>query len=546
LERSVALLRDMPLQCLDLPAKIALGLGILVVVAGVVTVKRVLANKEIVEVEMHTIVRKDLASIIQASGKIRPKTMVEVSAAVSGKVLEVAVKEGDAVKKGQLLLRIDPKPFQTQVQQLEAAIESARATVDQMQANVRQSRQDRERLERLYGQQLISLSDLQKARTFDDVEQARARGAEQELIRLGANLSEASHELTKVDVLSDIDGTVVQLNIEAGENAFVGAFNNPATVLVSIADLTVIEAEVEVDETEAVQARPGQTADIEVDAHPGWVFRGRVSEVGHSPLRLQTGGEREGTAFKVKISVLDAISEVRPGLTCSAKIKTAERSNAIALPIQALTLRKPDESDGTKGEGAKDDSAKTESVRSEIVNAAGPKADGPKADVLKSDDPGSDGSTAERSKDGPASSASPGSHEGAVSLGAEPMADSHSASLPEDGPSHRAKSEESARGGATGSGPIKKQNEKGKVEGAFVVTDGVAKFRRVTIGLTGEKEFEVLSGLSAGDVILTGPFKALRTLKSGDHVKSMKKKEKKPGEEQDEDAQETKNGTTGA
>src|SRR5262249_40920776 len=146
----------------------------------------------------------------------------------------------------------------------------------------------------------------------------------------------------KVDVNSDIDGTVVEVNIEAGENAFVGAFNNPATVLLSVADLNVIEAEVEVDETEAVLAQPGQTAEIEVDAHPGWLFRGRVSEVGHSPLRLQTGGEREGTAFKVKVSVLDPIGEVGPGLTCSAKIKTAERAAALALPIQALTLRKPD------------------------------------------------------------------------------------------------------------------------------------------------------------------------------------------------------------
>jgi HlyD family secretion protein len=482
-------------------SKIALALGGLAVVAAVVAVQRLLQSKETVEVEMQTVARKDLASIIQASGKIRPKTMVDVSAAVSGKVLEVAVKEGNSVKKGQLLLRIDPKPFQTQVQQLEAAIESARATLDQTQANQRQSHQDLERLERLFGEQLVSLSDVQKARTLDDVEQARARGAEQELVRLGANLSEARHELAKVDVLSDIDGTVVALNIEAGENAFVGAFNNPATVLLSIADLSVIEAEVEVDETEAVKARPGQPADVEVDAHPGWVFRGRVTEVGHSPLRLQTGGEREGTAFKVKISVLDPISEVRPGLTCSAKIKTAERSDVLALPIQALTLRKPDDASGAKAEGAKDEPA-TPAAR-----------------------------------DTPAD---------AVTLAAEPVAAAPGASVPEDGPSHRGSSEPTAGGGAASSGPVKKQNEKGKVEGAFVVTEGIVSFRRVTVGITGEKDFEVLSGLSVGDVILTGPFKALRTLKTGDRVKPMKKKEKKPGEDQDEEPQGTKCGASGA
>jgi HlyD family secretion protein len=342
---------------------------------------------------------------------------------------------------------------------------------DQIQANLHQSKQDKERMESLYEQQLVSLNDVQKARTAVDVDEARARGAEKELLRLGANLSEAQHELTKVDVHSDIDGTVVALNIEAGENAFVGAFNNPATVLLSVADLRVIEAEVEVDETEAVRAAPGQPAELEVDAHPGWVFHGRVSEVGHSPLRLQTGGEREGTAFKVKISVLDTIREVRPGLTCSAKIRTDERAGALAVPIQALTLRKPD------GAAPAKDPAPATANNGSIAD---------------------DGAA-------PASPAMPAS-----------------------------------------SGPVKKTDEKGKVEGVFVVQDGVATFRRVTVGITGEKDFEVVSGLSAGDVIVTGPFKALRTLKSGDHVKAAKKKEKKPGEEADEDPEGAKPGAPGA
>jgi HlyD family secretion protein len=451
--------------------KIVLAVVGLVAAGAFVGVKRSLSQKETVEVETHAIAKKDLAAIIQASGKIRPKTMVDVSAAVSGKVMEVAVKEGDEVKRGQLLLRIDPKPYQTQVEQLEASIASAKAMADQIQANLHQSKQDKERMESLYEQQLVSLNDVQKARTAVDVDEARARGAEKELLRLGANLSEAQHELTKVDVHSDIDGTVVALNIEAGENAFVGAFNNPATVLLSVADLRVIEAEVEVDETEAVRAAPGQPAELEVDAHPGWVFHGRVSEVGHSPLRLQTGGEREGTAFKVKISVLDTIREVRPGLTCSAKIRTDERAGALAVPIQALTLRKPD------GAAPAKDPAPATANNGSIAD---------------------DGAA-------PASPAMPAS-----------------------------------------SGPVKKTDEKGKVEGVFVVQDGVATFRRVTVGITGEKDFEVVSGLSAGDVIVTGPFKALRTLKSGDHVKAAKKKEKKPGEEADEDPEGAKPGAPGA
>ena len=466
-------------------SKIVLAVLVLAVVAGAVGANRMLKSKEAVEVELHTIASKDIASIIQASGKIRPKRMVDVSAAVSGKVLEVAVKEGDTVHQGQLLLRIDPKPFQTQVQQLEAAIESARAMLEQLQASVRQSGQERERLEHLFAQELVSLNDVQKARTTDDVEKARVRGAQQELVRLGANLSEARHELEKVDVLADIDGTVVELNIEAGENAFVGAFNNPATVLITIADLAVIEAEVEVDETEAVLARPGQSAEVEVDAHPGWVFHGRVAEVGHSPLRLQTGGEREGTAFKVKISVLDAIAEVRPGLTCSAKIKTADRPGSLALPIQALTLRKPDGTEAKTPAGAASDG--------DLVQAASPR------------------------------------HEPEV--GGTAAADPH---VPENG--------------NPAGGPIKKKDEKGKVEGVFVVREGVATFQPVTVGITGEKDFEILSGLSKGDVIVTGPFKALRTLKTGDHVKAAAKREKKPGEpdEEGDEPEAAKDGAAGA
>lgn len=459
-------------------SKIILVVVGLALVGGFVASKQLLKGKETVEVELHTIVSKDIASIIQASGKIRPKKMVDVSAAVSGKVLEVAVVEGDMVKKGQLLLRIDPKPFQTQVQQLDAAIESARAALELTQANLRQTGHERERLERLFAQELVSLNDVQKARTSDDVEKARARGAEQELIRLGANLSEARHELTKVDVMADIDGMVVELNIEAGENAFVGAFNNPATVLVSIADLSVIEAEVEVDETEAVLARPGQSAEVEVDAHPGWMFHGRVAEVGHSPLRLQTGGEREGTAFKVKISVLDPIDEVRPGLTCSAKIRTADRPDAVAVPIQALTLRKPD---GTGGAEAASSVVPAKEDDGNLVQAAAPQ-------TQRSVQPAS----------------------------------------PENGAS---------------SGPIKKKDEKGKVEGVFLVRDEIVTFQPVTIGITGEKDFEVLAGLSKGDVIVSGPFKALRTLKSGDRVKAQEKKEKKPGE--DEESEEAPDGAAG-
>jgi HlyD family secretion protein len=158
-------------------------------------------------------------------------------------------------------------------------------------------------------------------------------------------LSSARHELSKVNVHSDISGIVTTLNIEEGENVFVGAFNNPATVLLTIADLSDIEAEVEVDETDIVDVRFGQETAVKVDAYPDSSFKGKVTKVGHSPI-LGTGssiGQQQATSFEVVVQVTDTIPNVRPGLSCKAEITTGYREKAIAVSIQALTLRKPSE-----------------------------------------------------------------------------------------------------------------------------------------------------------------------------------------------------------
>ncbi len=408
-------------------------------------------SKNAVEVEIKKVERKDLRSILSASGRIRPKTMVDISAAVSGKVLELLVRDGDPVEKGQLLLRIDPKPFQTQVQQLEASLESAKANIELQEANLRQSEANVSRSKILAEQGLLAKEQVEREETMVDVERARLKATEHEIPRLEASLDEARHELTKVDVHSDIAGTVTALNIEAGEFAFVGAFNNPATVLLTVADLEVIEAEVEVDETEAVQAKPGQRVELEVDAHADWVFDGVVTEVGHNPVTKQTGAEREGTSYLVTIAVEDKIPGVRPGLTCSAKVHVDERSTVLALPIQALILRKIEN------------------------DSSGTTADDPIVHAVEPPPPPPDPTTRDQS----------------------PIEQS---------------------------GAQKRKDEEGKIEGVFVVKDMRAIFRPVRIGITGEKDFELLSGLEEGEEIVAGPFKALRTLKSGDRIRLPKKK----------------------
>lgn len=413
--------------------------------------------KQVTEVEVRRVERKLLKSVLSASGRIKPRTMVDVSAAVSGKVLELLAREGDVVAKGQRLFRIDPKPFETQVQQLTASIESARANVELQRAQLRQSESQLRRSEGLFADGLVTADQLDREQTAVAVEKARLKSTEQEIPRLEASLAEAQHELTKVDVLSDIAGTVTAVNIEAGEYAFVGAFNNPATVLLTVADLDVIDAEVEVDESEAIEARPGQPAEIEVDAHRGFVFKGVVTEVGHNPVTRQTGAEREGTSYLVKIAVQDRIPGVRPGLTCSARIETDRRASALAVPIQALQLRKPkSESAWRDARRAPDDDA--------VARAQEP-GEPPDADATGSGDR------------------------------------------------------------LAGSQARRRRDEEGRVEGVFVLTDGKAWFTPVSIGITGEKDHELLAGLAEGDEIVVGPFKALRELKDGARVRPAAKKD---------------------
>jgi HlyD family secretion protein len=449
-----------------LKRKTVIWLGVLVVVAGGIgfQAKKAHDEKLVTEVDIRRIERKDLRSVIAASGKIKPKTMVDVSAAVSGKVLEVCVKEGDQVVKGQRLLRIDPKPFETQVSQLDASIESARANVELQRANLRQSESNLKRTEGLAAQGLVTAEQLESERTNVDVERARLKATEQELPRLQASLDQAAHELTKVDVLSDIAGTVTAVNIEAGEYAFVGAFNNPATVLLTVADLEVIEAEVEVDESMAVEARPAQEAELEIDAHRDWVFHGVVTEVGHTPVTRQTGGEREGTSYLVKILVKDRIPEVRPGLTCSARICTDARTSVLCVPIQAMALRKP----------------ASESLWRRDTGGGGP----------------------------------------SQAMAAEPPA----ATSPPQGEAAPA---DAAPDRLAGSNATRRKDDEGKVEGVFYVKEGKAWFQPVKRGITGEKDFELVDsgGLEEGAEIVVGPYKALHTLKSGDPIRPAQPKD---------------------
>lgn len=324
--------------------KLWIGVAVVAVIALMVVANLRRKQKSATKVETQKVEERELRAIVSASGKIRPKTSVDVSASMSGKVVKLAVDEGDRVEKGQFLLQIDPTPAEANVRQIEASIAAAKANLKLARANLQEAKLEFERQEALHKRDLTSEEVLQKARTAYEVEKLRTEAAEQEIARLQAMLYSARHELSKVNVHSDVSGIVTKRNIEEGENVFVGAFNNPATVLLTIADLSVIEAEVEVDETDIVDVKVGQESEVKVDAYPDSSFKGVVTKVGHSPI-LSTAGvaQQQATSFEVIVQLIDEIPQVRPGLSCKAEITTGYREKAIAVPIQALTMRKPSE-----------------------------------------------------------------------------------------------------------------------------------------------------------------------------------------------------------
>lgn len=323
--------------------KLWIGIGLVAVIAILVIANLSMSRKSATTVESQKVEARELRAIVSASGKIRAKTSVDISASTSGKVVKLAVDEGDPVNKGDFLMQIDPTPAEANVRQSEASLAASRANLDLAKANFQQSQKEFERQQALFQKNLTSEELLQKARTTYDVQKMQTQAAEQEVQRWQAMLTNARHELQKVNVHSDISGLVTKRNIEEGENVFVGAFNNPATVLLTVADLSVIEAEIEVDETDVVNVKVGQEAFVKVDAYPDTSFKGQVTKVGHSPILTTTGGQQQATSFEVIVQLTDVIPNVRPGLSCKAEITTGYREKAVAVPIQALTLRKPSE-----------------------------------------------------------------------------------------------------------------------------------------------------------------------------------------------------------
>ena len=328
---------------------------ILIVVLGSVSAYRVKHKEKITDVSLGKVQKQKLTSIVSASGNIQPKKRVEISASIPGKVIRLAVEEGDMVKKDQLLLQIDPVPYQAAVANADAVLRAARSELESAAASLKQADQTFRRKERMRRDEgLISEEEYERSKTDYEVEIARKKSAEHQVARAQADLESARDNLNKTVVTAPMAGTIVQLAVEEGEVAVIGTMNNPGTVLMTVADLSVMEAELEVDETDIAFLKLGLKSMITVDAFPGKKFWGSVTKIGNSPIEKGTGTNQEATDFKVTVTLDNPGVSLRPGLTADGEITTAVRENCLTVPIQALVVRDITKGDKTKSNLPKD------------------------------------------------------------------------------------------------------------------------------------------------------------------------------------------------
>ncbi len=314
-------------------------LGVITVIALIVVFNLRAQREKTVKVTVAKVGTTDLTSIISASGEVKPKKNVEISALVLGRVIKIGVEEGDVVKAGDFLLKLDSTQFEAVAEGNRAAIRSFRAQLIQDEARFRKDKNAYERQKKLFDEQLISNDQLETSKLQYDISTAQVRAIQSQIQQAEASLKSTMDNLNKTTFVSPIDGMITSLRVEEGEMAIIGTMNNPGTVLLTIADLSVMEVEVEVDETDVVGVVLGQLANVRVDAYPDTVFKGKVTEIGSSALQKVSATTQESKDFKVVVTLDDPAHKLKPGLSASADIVTAEKKGVLAVPISSLVLR---------------------------------------------------------------------------------------------------------------------------------------------------------------------------------------------------------------
>ena len=324
--------------------KWGIGVGLLLVAGAWVGVSAAKRGNQGTEVRMEEVARRDLVASVTASGQVEPRTKVDLTADISGRIVRLAVKEGQLVSRGQFLLEIDPVQYQAGVQRAEAGLAAARAQEAQARANVVQSRSNLARSEeiRKANPTLVSAEQLEQLKTAVEVNEALYQSARHNVEQSAASLRDARSSLSKTVILAPMAGRVTRLNVELGETAVPGTFNMDAATLLTIADMSVLETKIKVDETDVARISLGDSAMVEIDAFPDTSFAGRVVEISNSSIKLATGGPQgqdQAVDYEVTVQLMNPPTETRPDFSATAKIVTDTRQNVLAVPIIALTVR---------------------------------------------------------------------------------------------------------------------------------------------------------------------------------------------------------------
>jgi HlyD family secretion protein len=288
--------------------------------------------------------RKDLVQLVTANGTIKAKTKVELSANIMGQITRLNVQEGDAVKKGDLLLVIDQARYSAAVNGSRSNRQALEAELVRVREAAAQAKRDFNNTQAQYRDGIIASADLERAKSQFDQAMAAVQRAERQVEQARADVASSQDALDKTEIRAPMDGIVTARNIEQGEVVVTGTMNNPGTVLMTISDMSTVDAVLEVDQTDVPQLRIAQKASVRIDAFPDQSFPGEVSEIGSSPIRGTSalGGAATGTDYEVKVTLLKHPERIRPGLTVTADITTATRDKALTVPVGALVIRQPE------------------------------------------------------------------------------------------------------------------------------------------------------------------------------------------------------------
>jgi HlyD family secretion protein len=313
------------------------GLALLILVVVVLVVTG--GNKEnIVSVQTEKAVKKTITQVVNATGKINPVYQVILRPEVNGEIVELPIKEGDQVKKGQLLLRIKPDIYEAQRESAKARLSAAQALLQRTEAALGKAKYDFSVIEDLYKKELASEQEFKNAQTNLKQVEADFENQKASVRQVEQALKEANENLAKTAVHSPIDGTITELPVELSERVLGSSFSQ-GTHLLTVADLSAMEATVEVDENDVVLISVGDTANVEIDAFRDKKFLGVVSQIGNSAISTGLGTQDEVVNFEVKVLLLNPNNEIRPGMSCDADIETETRFNVVAVPIQSVTAR---------------------------------------------------------------------------------------------------------------------------------------------------------------------------------------------------------------